>query len=115
MSLHDVITEDAKRVFCNIYDFAEVATYYPYSGGERKVEIIVERQQIQVLPEDGDNSTPVFMVHVANDPVKGITSDELNIGGDRMAFADRVGGAVRERTITRLFNHDEGMLEIECR
>jgi len=115
MSLHDVIAEDAKRVFCNLNDFAETATYYSYKGGERIVEVVIERQQIQVLPEDGDNNTPVFMVHVANDPVTGITSDELNIGGDRMAFADRVGGAIRERTITRLLNHDEGMLELECR
>jgi hypothetical protein len=116
MSLHDVIIADGVKVFCNTNDFAEGdAIYYSYLGGERRVKVVVERQQIQVLPEDGDNVTPVFMVHVANNATTGITSEELNIGGDRIAFADRIGGPVRERTIMRLLNHDEGMLELECR
>jgi hypothetical protein len=115
MSLHDVIIADGVSVFCNTNDFAETAVYYPLTGGERNVSVVVERQQIQVLPEDGDNNTPVFLVHVANNATTGITSEQLNIGGDRLAFADRVGDVIRERTILRLLNHDEGMLELECR
>ena len=115
MSLYDVIISDGVNVFCNVNDFAETATYQPYGSVEREVKIIVERQQIQILPEDNDTNTPVFLVHVANNAITGITSDELNIGGDRLAFADRVGEPIRERTIMRLLNHDEGMLELECR
>jgi hypothetical protein len=47
--------------------------------------------------------------------VEGIISEELNLGGDMIAFAVRVGQAVQRRTITKLLAHDEGMLTLECR
>lgn len=115
MTLHDTIISDADSVFCNPSDFAEPVTYYPRTGEARSINAVVIREALAILPEDGDAVTPVFEIHVANSATAGIASDELNLGGDALAFAVRVGQEATKRTITRLTGHDEGMLILECR
>ena len=115
MTLHDLIQSDAINVFANANDFAEPVTYYKKTGKARAINAVVVRDALAILPEDGDTVTPVFEIHVANDIVEGISSEELNLGGDMIAFAVRVGQAVQRRTITKLLAHDEGMLTLECR
>ena len=115
MSLHDLIKEDAKKVFANPDDFAEPVVYYKRNGRSRKIDAVVVREALSILPEDGDVVYPVFEIHVANDEAEGIASDELNLGGDELEFADRVGQPVKRHSILRLTSHDEGMLILECR
>lgn len=115
MTLHDMITADASAVFCNVNDFAESVVYYPKTGDARDINAIVIREALAVLPEDGDNVTPVFEVHVENDDTRGISTLELNLGGDALAFAPRIGQPVSRRSILKLLSHDEGMLVLECR
>lgn len=115
MSLHDVIKEDGIKVFCNVNDFAETVTYHPFREQPRAINAVIERQQMSLNPEDGDILSPVFFVHVANDSQTGISSDELNVGGDQIEIAVRVGEQPRLRTIQRLLYHDEGIIDLECR
>lgn len=115
MTLHDIIKADAVNVFANPNDFAESVVYYPYSGEPRTIDVVIERQQVQLNPEDGDTLTPVFLVHVANNATEGISSDELNVGGDTMEIAVRVGETPTMRRVIRLLGHDEGMIDLECR
>lgn len=110
MSLHDVIIADASAVFCNADDFAESASY----NGTRSIDVIISRDGYETAP-DTATETPVFEVQVVNDSTLGISSSELNVGGDKLTFAERVGMTATERTITRLVGHDEGMLILECR
>jgi hypothetical protein len=115
MSLHDTIIEDAIRVFANPQDFAETVVYYKRNGRSRKINAVVIREALGVLPEDGDVVYPMFEIHVANDASEGIESKELNLGGDQLEFPDRVGQPPRRHSILKLLNHDEGMLVLECR
>ena len=115
MSLHDLIQADAINVFANANDFAEPVVYYKKTGKARPISAVVVRDALAILPEDGDTVTPVFEIHVANDIVGGIGSEELNLGGDMIAFAVRVGQAVERREIIRLLGHDKGMLHLQCR
>lgn len=115
MTIHDIIEADAKNVFCNPSDFAEPVTYYKANGKARKINAIVVRDALAILPEDGDTITPVFEVHVANDVDEGIASDELNLGGDQIAFSVRVGKPVERRSVVKLLAHDNGMLILQCR
>ena len=115
MSLHDTIQADAINVFANPNDFAEPVVYYKKTGKARAIFMVVVRDALAILPEDGDTVTPVFELHGANDIVKGISSEELNLGGDMIAFAVRVGQPVQRRTITKLLDHDEGGITLECR
>ena len=115
MSLHDLIQADAINVFANPNDFAEPVVYYKKTGKARAINMVIVRDAFAILPEDGDTVTPVFELHGANDIVKGISSEELNFGGDMIAFAVRVGQAVERREIMRLIAHDEGMIYLQCR
>ncbi len=115
MSLHDLIQADAINVFANANDFAEPVVYYKKTGKARPISAVVVRDALAILPEDGDTVTPVFEIHVANDILEGISSEELNLGGDMIAFAVRVGQAVERREIIRLLGHDEGMLYLQGR
>jgi hypothetical protein len=115
MSLHDTIKADAQLVFCNENDFAEPVTYHKRSGLSRSIMAVVIREQLATLPEANDIVLPVFEVHVANNADTGVTSEELDCGGDMIEFAIRVGEPVTRRSIVRLLSHDEGMVVLECR
>ena len=115
MSLHDLIQADAINVFANPNDFAEPVTYYKKTGKARPIFMVVVRDALAILPEDGDTVTPIFELYGPNDIVEGISSEELNLGGDMIAFAPRVGQAVERREIIRLLSHDEGVIHVQCR
>jgi len=115
MSLHDLIQEDAKKVFANPDDFAEPIVYYKRNGRSRKIDAVVLREDSLQLPEASDLVTPRFTIHVANDETEGIASDELDLGGDQIGLSPRVGDPIDRRSIVRLVEHDEGMLVLECR
>ena len=110
-----MIQADALNVFAYTNDFAEPVVYIKRTGKARPIGAIVVRDMLSILPEDGDTITPVFEIHVANDNIKGIASDELDLGGDCIAFAVRVGEKPERRTITKLKEHDEGMMVLQCR
>jgi len=115
MTLHDMIQADASTVFCNVNDFAETATYYASHGSAREINVVIERDPLAVFGPDGDDILPSFAVKVVNSTTLGISSEELNCGGDSLEFASRVGKPVLQRSIMRVIEHDEGMLVLECR
>jgi len=121
MTLRQTIADDAITVFTRTDDFAESITYHPYQyeGDEardsRTINAVVFREQIAVLSQDGDVVAPMWQVAVANDVTYGITSDELDMGGDQLEFPPRDGKPAERRTITQLLIQDHGMLVLECR
>ena len=120
MTLHDLITTDALGVLIDTDDFAESVTYVPYNytgnsvRAERVINAVVVRQQLQVFSEDGNTIIPTFEVHVANSSTHGISSDELDLGGDKIKLAPRDGKAVEARSVTHLLTQDHGMLVLQC-
>lgn len=120
MTLRDLIANDSAAVFLNASDFAEAVTYYPtaYPGqpirSPRAITAVVEREQITVVREDGDTVAPVWRVHIANDSVTGISSTELNLGGDQIMLAPRDGKTPERRTIVELVEQDHAMLVVQC-
>ena len=121
MTLHDVILSDASAVFTSTDDFAETVTYHKrqYFGEAaatpRTIKAVVIREQIAVIGEEGDTVAPVWQVHVANDNTLGISSAELDMGGDQIALPPRDGKDAVRKTITQLLIQDHGMLVLECR
>lgn len=123
MTLRTLITDDATSVFLNTDEFAESVTYKPrlFSVGDtratsRTISAVVIRELIQVVSEDGGETVlPSFEVHVANDSATGISSDELDLGGDKLSFPVRDSLAASDRAIVRLVTQDHGMLVLECR
>lgn len=121
MTLRQMIIDDAATVFCNPSEFAEAVVYHPHRfyGAEerspRTINAVVMREAIAVISEDGDTVAPMWEVHVANDSTLGISSDELDLGGDKISLVPRVGKTPELRSITKLLGHEEGMLILECR
>jgi hypothetical protein len=121
VSLRDAITDDAVKVFCNDSDFAELVVYHPHRyvtdaiRPPRTIKAVVIREQSTSYPNDVETVLPVFEVHVANDPVNGISSEELDTGGDQLEFPPRDGQPSQRRSITQLTTQDHGMLVLECR
>lgn len=121
MTLRDAIADDANTVFLNGDEFAETVIYHPHryygevARSARTIKAVVLREAISVLTQDGDTVAFNFQVHVANDAVTGISSEELDTGGDKLEFAPRDGKAAEVRSITQLTTQDHGMLVLECR
>lgn len=120
MSLADRIVTDAGAVFLNSDHFAETVTYYPHRfhtaavREPRSIKAVVIRNQVSVFNPDEQILTE-FEVHVANDSTTGISSDELDTGGDQIELQPRVGETARKVSIQYLNEHDSGMLVLTCR
>ena len=114
-----------RRAPAFLKDFGEDVVYTPSGGTPRTIKADVDRNPpagIAEAPQGG--VAPVAIVEVANrqsstttdtDGVGGISSSELNCGGDTLTLARRVGQTATARPITRLVGHDAGMLKLEVR
>lgn len=118
MSLADRIVTDAVSVFLQSDHFAETVTYYPHRFGTaatpREISAVVIRNQVATFNPD-EQIIPEFEVRVANSATTGISSSELNTGGDMIKLAARVGETATKRSVQYLTEHDEGMLVLICR
>ena len=118
MTLAARIVSDVGTVFLNSDHFAESVTYYPHRFGTaatpRVIKAVVTRNQVATFNPD-EQIVPEFEVRVANDATTGISSDELNTGGDQIKLAVRVGETATKRSIQFLTEHDDGMLVLICR
>jgi hypothetical protein len=117
MTLRDTIEADATTVFCNDQDFAETVTYWPRGASTgRAIKAVVIRDQIATFSEDGGQTNlPSFQVFVANTATGGISSSEIDTGGDKIELPPRDGKTAEKRSITQITEQDHGMLVIECR
>lgn len=117
MTLRDSIESDALTVFLQTDDFAETVQYWPRGAlTARTIKAVVIRESIQTLSENNSETVlPMFEVHVANDATNGISSTELDCGGDQIAIPPRDGYAASRRAVYRLVTQDHGMLVLECR
>ena len=118
MTLAARIATDAGSVFLNSDHFAESVTYCPHRFGTaatpRGIKAVVVRNQVATFNPD-EQIVPEFEVRVANDAVTGISSSELNTGGDQIKLAVRIGETATRRSIQYLTEHDDGMLVLICR
>lgn len=118
MTLAARIITDAGSVFLNSDHFAESVTYYPHRFGTaatpRVIKAVVTRNQVAVFDPD-QQIIPEFEVRVANDVTTGITSEEVNTGGDMIKLPVRIGETALKRSVQYMTEHDEGMLVLICR
>ena len=120
MSLADRIVSDVASVFLQDGHFAETVTYYPHRYREatarpaREIQAVVVRNQVSVFNPD-ERIMMEFEVRVANDSTIGISSAELDTGGDKIELEMNIGDTPQQRSIQYLVEQDEGMLVLICR
>ncbi len=94
-------------------NFGEPVTYHPKSGSTRDIIAIVDR-----LPPGGVEGIPrsntfKFFILVKNDSDGGISSSEINIGGDKISLPKRIGQTAAQRKINVAQWQDYGMMYLE--
>lgn len=118
MTLAARIITDATGVFLNSDHFAETVTYYAHRFGTaatpRSIKAVVIRNQVSAFNPD-EQIVPEFEVRVANNATTGISSTEINTGGDFIKLATRIGETPQKRAIQLVTEQDEGMLVLICR
>jgi len=123
VTLRTQMTTDATTVFMVDGDFKESVsiTYHPhrYYGAtlraDRTIDAVIERHRLAVFSEDGDTVAGMWVVYVANDSTVGISSDELDLGGDAVTISPRDGETPVRKTIVELMSQDHAMLQLEVR
>lgn len=94
-------------------NFGEAVTYYPKGGSSRDIKAIVDRNPVAGINGVPHGNTSKFFLIVKNSADDGISSSEINAGGDKIALSVRIGQAVQQRRIISLPWHDIGMMHLE--
>ena len=93
-----------------IRQFGEPIGYYNLAGDPvRNVNAMVQRDGAELLTETGDTSAEMLIVRVLNDATTGISSAEIDTGGDEISISPRVGEPTRRMSIVKLINDNAGM------
>ncbi len=95
--------------------FGEPVTYHPDGGDPREIQAIVIRQQIEGLDVLPHGNAPMTKMFIANDSAKGISSDEIDLGGDKIEYEYRIGNAAQQCRITEITETAYDWLVLEIR
>ncbi len=95
-----------------LMQFGETVTYYPNSGASRSITAMVLREELATVGELGDVQSQSIVVRVLNDATVGISSTEVETGGDEIGVALRLGEAAKRRAIVRVQADSTGMLRL---
>lgn len=95
--------------------FGETVTYKPRGGGTRSISAVVNREQPAGLDGAPHGHAPVVTIEVINDSTTGISSDEVDCGGDNVNLAVRIGDTPQDRPIVNAISMDAGMMRLELR
>lgn len=108
----DTLAEAADAVF--LLPNKEWVTYIPASGSQRRVEALVERyEENDSLDGFAGGSRPSPVILVKNNSTSGISSDEIDTGGDKIELALREGSKPVQARIIELLSHDAGFCRIQ--
>jgi hypothetical protein len=94
-------------------EFAEQIVYNFAAGGTRTINAIIDRNPPQIIEDMEPTRSEVIQIVVANDATSGVTSAEVNTGGDYVSLAPRFGGTASNRRVARIVEHDEGAMILE--
>ena len=114
--LNDQIAGDAVASFMDADGFAEAVIYTPKGGTPRTINAIVRRETPESQMGSAQDVQPRLLVIVANDPVLGIASNQVNYGGDTITLARRIGQTPSSLTIKMAKGqetNDPGCLSLE--
>ena len=87
----------------------------PAEAMAREITAIVGREGPGELPGTPHGSSYRAVVRVANNSTTGISSAEIDCGGDKVTLAVRIGKTAIERRITDIISQNAGMLTLGVR
>lgn len=94
---------------------AEAIIYLPAAGGSRAIDALVNREQPAETGDAPHGHAPLLTIVVINSATTGISSDEVDCGGDKVELPVRLGETAQERLIAGIISQDSGMMKLEVR
>jgi len=94
---------------------AKTITYLPRGGGSRNIEAIIEYPgpgAIGGMASSG--SRPIMDIYIENSSTSGISSAEVDTGGDKLDVPLRFGLTAARVRITRIVAQDKAVLHIQA-
>jgi hypothetical protein len=94
----------------------EAMTFRPKSGSPRTIWGVVDRQQVASIPGYSGGNSPYGAIAVKNSAsgsFPGITSAEIDTGGDMIDYQIRLGETAQSRRVARIISQDPGMMVVE--
>jgi len=92
---------------------ASTITYRPRGGGSRSIEAIVEYPGPAAIGDLSGGGRPVMDIYVKNDSTAGISSAEVDTGGDKLDVPLRFGLTAARVRVTRIVAQDKAILHIQ--
>ena len=102
---------DARNIF--VTGFAETVVYKPRVGATRSILAVVDRDMPQNPGMVQRGGTDRLRIVVINSATDGISSGELDMGGDQITVARRIGEVASDLRIVAKTIEDRGVLELE--
>ena len=111
----DIDASDIASADAFLAAFGEPGTYLPRGGGERAITIIVDRDGNTPIDGVPSGNSGYFLITVKNSATEGISSTEIDTGGDKIKFANRIGKTATNKSILKIVSQDAGMIQLEAR
>jgi len=79
----------------------------------RTITAIVDRYPAQPMGASPFGQSRRLTITVYNDSTLGISSSEIDIGGDAIEVSERIGKTAVRKKINSIISQDDGMMELE--
>ena len=93
---------------------AKTITYRPRSGASRSIESIIEYPGPGGIDGLSGGSRPLLDIYIKNDSTSGISSAEVDTGGDKVEVPLRIGLTAARVRITKIVTQDKAILHIQA-
>lgn len=94
--------------------FGEELVYYSRDGKVRKIKGHVRRNSLDIIAETGEIPSQELVITVKNSDCDGISSSEIDTGGDEIEVALRVGLTPQRRSIARILSDHNDCVRFLC-
>ena len=115
MTLRELMADDVLNVLLNEDEFAETIVYTALGDAPISVKAIVERNPPEPIGNPPKMVAGRMVITVANDALLGISSATINVGGDTVTLAPRIGATDKTMPIHRLLEDSGGVTRFEVR
>lgn len=96
-----------------VITFGEDIVYRKWGGGSRPIKAIVTRRPPEVIDGAPHGTAPKIEIDVVNSSTTGISSSEIDRGGDMVTVQRLIGETANDRAIVKILSQDAGMMKLE--
>jgi len=94
-----------------LQQFGEAIVYRARLGGSREILAIIEREPPAIFDAAGNTVIPKFVVRVNNSCRSGISSNEIDTGGDHVSFVRKIGEVIpKTYSVGQVLSQSGGVL-----